>query len=120
MTHSGEPPDRPEQLPPALTAEEWTAAYEPEEMASLGFEAVHSELVMAADHGKWHQAMAFANAALDRGDPRKLTSEHVQWLRGEAVLDLSAGQVEQSRRKMALASLIGALLPPQELASQQR
>lgn len=113
-------PDRTEQLPPALTEEEWRAAYEPEQMASLGFEAVHSELVTAADHGRWHQAMAFANAALANGDPRKLTAEHVQWLRGEALLDLGAGHVEQSRRKMELASLIGALLPPQDFAAQRR
>jgi|GEM_PF-6715996 len=106
-------------IQPALTDDEWIAAYEPEEMASLGFEAVHSELVVAADHGRWHQAMAFANAALPHGDSRKLTWDHVQWLREEAALDFHDGRVAQGRRKMALAALIVALLPPPQLSGLQ-
>ena len=102
-------------VPPALTAEEWAASDERQEMASLGFEAVHSELVTAADHGRWHQALAYANAALPKADPRKLTGEQVAWLRGEAVLDLGAGRAEAGRRKLALASVIAAILPPWEL-----
>ena len=69
-----------ERIEPALSAEEWAAAYAPEGNASLGFEAVHSELVQAADNGRWHKAMALANAALPNADPRKLTARDVQLL----------------------------------------
>jgi hypothetical protein len=73
-------------LAPALSPEEWVAAYEPEYDATLGFHPLHTELVAAADHGHYHKAAALANAALPAGSPAQLTSETVSRLRGAAMM----------------------------------
>jgi hypothetical protein len=105
-------PERNEPIPPALTDEEWAAAFVPETDARLGFNDVHSELVQAADFGRWHAAMALANAALEDGDRRKLTRDHVKLLRAQATILRSEREVERAEANDALADVLEAILLP--------
>jgi hypothetical protein len=113
-----------QHVEPALTSAEWAAAYAPEGDASLGFEAVQSELVEAADHGRWHKAVALANAALPPEDPRRITARDVQLIEmaGEVLGDYArAVEPASEAREEIRASIhdlavvgtkLAALLPP--------
>lgn len=103
-------------VPPALTDDEWAAAFAPEVGIRLGFNEVHTELVQAADFGRWHAAMALANAALEDGDPRKLARRHVLLLRRQAAILRSEGETDRAAANEALADTLGALLPPEGLS----
>lgn len=98
-------------IPPAVSDAEWVAAYEREPHASLGFHPVHLELVQAADFGRYHQAVAFANAALPDEHAGKLTWAMVDLLTrrsGDSVFDAEVGALR------AIRDAIAALLPPRE------
>jgi hypothetical protein len=101
-------------IPPALTAEEWAAAYARETDASLGFHPLHTELVQAADFGRYAQAAALANAALPDGDPRKLTHEDLEELRDlmQPGSDAALRHAETQAALGRITAKLAALLPP--------